>query len=90
MTIFLLIFITGASLNFVVIQENECKMPVLYEGNLNGVKHFGFEFEERGEVDLWYFGDVIKIDRLFFSIGDFFIIGACIGLLIIGREECIY
>jgi hypothetical protein len=87
MTIFLLIFITGASLNFVVIQENQCKMPVLYEGHLNGVRHFGFEYEEREEVDLWFFGDVIKINRFFFSIGDIMIVGAILMLLIIGVGE---
>ncbi len=79
------IIILGASANFIVIQNNDRKMPVWTNYNINSDKHF--VIRDVLEVEYLHFADIYSIKNQAWSLGDFLLIGGImlmsISLLII-------
>ena len=62
----------GTIFNFLAIQYNEGKMPVLGNFSTDSTKHF--TFQNKSEVNYYYFSDIFRIKNLYFSLGDFIMI----------------
>lgn len=72
----MIIFFTGSHLNFAVVLQNSCKMPVLSEnGNYNDSMHFSFKYPD--DIKYYYLSDIFLFGKegtgFMFSIGDVFI-----------------
>ena len=67
-TFIFIIILTGGVMNFKAIQHNQGKMPVLMNFYYFSDTHFSYE--NKSEVNVWYFTDIIKIRNSYFSIGD--------------------
>ncbi len=77
MVVTLIIVMAGITMNFVAIDKNNCKMPVLSNYELNSENHFSFQ--DKNEVNFFYFSDILNFpENHYFSIGDVFV---CFGLL---------
>ncbi len=75
----------GASFNFLAVLENGGRMPVqgipaTYE------KHFAFE--DKDEVNFYYFTDIIKIRNYYVSIGDIILLMGAMVLVLALVYEC--
>ena len=76
--LFLVVLLIGGIMNNIVIEENNCKMPVLGVENYLGDKHINFE--KFDEVNYAILADIIGIKgKIMFSIGDVFLIIAALG-----------
>lgn len=81
LSIWCLVFILlGASLNFIVMEQNGGRMPV--KSNFYGAiseKHLAFQ--ENDQVEFYFLGDIIDLRFMQVSIGDLIIICFIIALL---------
>ena len=76
--LFLVLLLIGGIMNNIVIEENNCKMPVIGGGNYLGDKHINFQ--KFDEVNYAILADIIGIrGKIMFSIGDVFLIIAGLG-----------
>jgi len=58
----------GATANFTVVYENDCRMPVYTSEYISSNAHFAFEDKE--EVEFFWLSDIIPIWQGYASIGD--------------------
>lgn len=58
-------------MNSMVVQENNCKMPVLSNYNIETDRHFSYT--DYSEVNKPILSDRFKVFGIIYSIGDFFI-----------------
>ena len=65
----MLIFIVGASLNFMVISANGYRMPIKSSEKINNSGWFSYQ--DKNEIKLWLLSDWIGSENyILFSIGD--------------------
>lgn len=71
-SMFLMLAIWGMTMNFVVIKNNQGRMPVLSEIDYNSTTHFSFT--NWSKVPYAYFSDIIYVSQIaYYSFGDIFI-----------------
>jgi len=77
-----LIIILGVILNMSVIIFNDSKMPVyFYQEETHDVSEDYIAFNNFDEVRYGYLGDIFKISRLKFSLGDVLVVVGGISLI---------
>ena len=76
-SIFLVCVIIGAACNMRATTTNGGRMPVQHYVSFEDTDHF--TFEEPQEVNNSHLTDIYHVGRLFFSIGDIFVIGGITG-----------
>lgn len=62
----------GASMNIQAILSNNCKMPVLTNSDWELPTHFSFQ--DRSQINHFYFADIFRIKNGYFSLGDIFML----------------
>lgn len=62
------ISIVGMHLNWTVVDENNCKMPVWTNVEYETKTHFSFQ--EWNKPEHWYLADIFHINGQIYSIGD--------------------
>jgi len=78
-TIGFCLFVIGMSTNFIVIQNNQGRMPVWTDSFIDTDIHF--TITDIDEVEQLQFADLFNIKGNMFSIGDFFLISGAILIL---------
>ena len=82
-SIFLLFIIIGATFNFVVVTENNGKMPVPAYISEEGY----LPFKDKSEVNYYLLSDIIKFNflnrKIYMSVGDIFALFGVSGILVI-------
>lgn len=84
--IFTLILSMGITMNFMVIQANEGKMPVsdkyLHQETSDGKLEKHMVYNDKEEINYYYLSDIIPFfDKFILSIGDIFILFSWVGIL---------
>lgn|SRR3990167_9694480 len=62
------LIIIGMGLNFEVVFSNDNKMPV--KTNWDYVTKTHFSYQDKTEINHWYFSDIIRFGGYIYSIGD--------------------
>lgn len=68
LVVLLCLFICGGMINMGVVAKNNGKMPVYSSWHYEDETHF--TFQNKSEVNLFYFTDIFRIKNAYFSIGD--------------------
>jgi hypothetical protein len=80
--IFLIVFFFGGACNFLAIQHNGGRMPVLYNYTYSSDTHF--MYQNPFEIKMWLLSDIFPSKWGVFSIGDVFLtIGASVAIFLL-------
>ena len=85
---FLFILILGVTGNFLVIKNNSGKMPVYAYIGEETETHFAYQ--DSSEIKYPFFSDRFRLGKRIYSIGDFFLIFAGTGIVVISILLIVY
>lgn len=75
-----LIMLMGGASNFSVMENNNCKMPVLSQYSYETGEHISFDWDNKPSK--WYLSDIITIRKHIYSIGDILLITGALSIFL--------